>query len=126
MSALRIDKYLWAVRLFKTRSIATDACKRGKVTLNGEKVKASKEVKLGDKIEIYKAPILYSYEVKALLKNRVGAKLVADYLIDTTTSEELNKLEEIKMSTVHFYRPNGKGRPTKKDRRTLDDFNEQF
>jgi len=126
MANLRIDKYLWAVRLYKTRSIATEACKKAKVLLNDAKVKASKEISIGDKISISKPPIIYTYEVKALLKNRVGAKMVSEYLTNTTPEAELNKLEEIKMSTVHFYQPKGKGRPTKKDRRLLDNLNEDI
>ena len=96
MANLRIDKYLWAVRLYKTRSIATEACKKAKVLLNDVKVKASKEISIGDKISISKPPIIYTYEVKALLKNRVGAKMVSEYLTNTTPEAELNKLEEIK------------------------------
>jgi len=121
MSDLRIDKYLWAVRLFKTRSIATDACKRGKVLLNGEKVKPSKVIAVDDTINISRPPIEYIYKVKAILKNRVGAKLVVDYLTDITPQENLDKLEEIKMSKVDYYHPKGTGRPTKRDRRLLDE-----
>ena len=124
MADLRIDKYLWAVRLYKTRSIATEACKKGKVLLNNEKAKASKEIKINDEISIFRAPITYTYRVKNLLKNRVGAKLVPEYLTSTTEQSELDKIEQIKMSTVQFYAPKGQGRPTKKDRRLLDELNE--
>lgn len=120
MNDLRIDKFLWAVRLFKTRSIATDACKKGKVLLNGDKTKPSKVIEIDDTISISRPPIDYIYKVKALLKNRVGAKLVQDYLLDITPKESLEKLEEIKMSKVDYYRPKGTGRPTKRDRRLLD------
>ncbi len=121
MIDLRIDKYLWSVRLFKTRSIATEACKKGRVLLNGEKIKASKMISVNDEIVIFNPPIRNTYKVKTLLKNRVGAKLVADYLIDITSKSELDKLEEIRMSKVDYYRPKGTGRPTKRDRRLLDE-----
>jgi ribosome-associated heat shock protein Hsp15 len=121
MDDIRIDKFLWAVRLFKTRSIATEACKKGKVLLNGEKVKASRSVLLNDIITVNRAPIDYTYKVIALLKNRVGAKLVNDYITDTTPQAELDKLEEINLSKVEYYRPKGTGRPTKRDRRLLDE-----
>ncbi len=121
MEAQRIDKYLWAVRLFKTRSMATDACKKGRVSINGEKVKASRTINIGDVFSVNKPPIEYTYKVKEMLKNRVGAKLVNDYIEDITPQEELDKLEEIKMSKVQYYRPKGTGRPTKRDRRLLDE-----
>ncbi len=121
MDNIRIDKFLWAVRLFKTRTIATEACKKGKVLINGEKVKASRAIMLNDVITINRAPIDYTYKVIAMLKNRVGAKLVADYITDITPQSELDKLEEIKMSKVEYYRPKGTGRPTKRDRRLLDE-----
>jgi ribosome-associated heat shock protein Hsp15 len=121
MDDIRIDKFLWAVRLFKTRSIATEACKKGKVLLNGEKVKASRSIMLNDVITINRAPVDYTYKVVGMLKNRVGAKLVAEYITDITPQSELDKLEEIKMSKVDYYRPKGTGRPTKRDRRLLDE-----
>ena len=121
MNDVRIDKFLWAVRLFKTRSIATEACKKGKVILNGEKTKASKTISIDDIIAIQKSPIEYTYQIKELLRNRVKASLVNLYLNDITPKSELDKLEEIKMSKVEYYRPKGTGRPTKKDRRLLND-----
>lgn len=121
MNDLRIDKYLWAVRLYKTRSIATDAVKKGKVLLNDEKIKASKIIEIDDEISVSRPPIQNRYKVIALIKNRVGAKLVTDYLKDITPQSELDKLEEIKMSKVEYYRPKGTGRPTKRDRRLLDE-----
>jgi len=121
MNDLRIDKFLWAVRLYKTRSIATDAVKKGKVLLNGEKIKASKVIAIDDEISISRPPIQNIFKVKAFLKNRVGAKLVSDYIKDITPQSELDKLEEIKMSKVEYYRPKGTGRPTKRDRRLLDE-----
>ncbi len=121
MSDLRIDKFLWAVRIFKTRSIATDACKKGRVLLNNEKIKPSKIVNINDEISIFRPPIHNSYRIEALLKNRVGAKLVENYIKDITPQSELDKVEEIKMSKVDYYRPKGTGRPTKRDRRLLDE-----
>ncbi len=121
MEAQRIDKFLWAVRLFKTRSMASDACKKGRIKINGERVKASRTVNIGDVFTVNSAPIEYTYKVKEMLKNRVGAKLVADYIENLTPQEELDKLEEIKMSRVEYYRPKGTGRPTKRDRRLLDE-----
>jgi len=120
-SDIRIDKWLWAVRIFKTRSQAADACKKGKVLLNGDVIKPSRTVAVGDIIEIKKAPVLFRYEIKALLKNRVGAKLVENYLIDITPEQEVIKLDMMRMN-VGGYRDRGAGRPTKKERRLLDDW----
>lgn len=118
---LRIDKYLWFVRIYKTRSIATDACNKKQVLVNDIAVKPSSTVKPGDKIEIKNPPIIRSFEVKDLLKGRVGAKLVADYLIETTPEEEFDKLRLARETTL--IRDKGAGRPTKKDRRDLDKIN---
>ena len=116
---MRIDKWLWCVRLFKTRSQATDACKGGKIRLNGVLPKPSKEVKPGDKITFTKGIIQYQVQVKELLKSRVGAKLVEDYLIDLTPKEEYEKAQKQRMMN-QAVRDRGTGRPTKKDRRDLD------
>lgn len=116
---MRIDKWLWCVRLFKTRSQATDACKGGKIRLNGVLPKPSKEVKPGDKITFSKGIILYQVQVKELLKSRVGAKLVEDYLTDLTPKEEYEKAQKQRMMN-QAVRDRGSGRPTKKDRRDLD------
>ncbi|MDY0253634.1 MAG: RNA-binding S4 domain-containing protein [Tenuifilaceae bacterium] len=118
-SAARVDKWLWTVRIFKTRSIATDECKKGRVKVNDAEAKPSKEVKAGDVITVRKPPVVYSYVVKDIPKNRVGAKLVHDYLENTTPEDELAKLEP---GFIAFQgnRPRGTGRPTKKERRTLD------
>ncbi len=121
MNDLRIDKFLWAVRIFKTRSIAADACKKGRVLLNNEKIKPSKVVNIDDEINIFKPPIHNIYKIKSLLKNRVGAKLVETYIKDITPQSELDKLEEIRMSKVDYNRPKGTGRPTKRDRRLLNE-----
>ena len=116
---MRIDKFLWSVRIFKTRNVASEACKSGRVTMSGQFVKSSRAVKEGDVIEVKKNPIWRKYKVKKLLKNRVGAKLVEDYVLDLTPPEELEKLEIIRKTGV-LSRPRGLGRPTKKERRDID------
>ena len=118
---MRIDKYLWCIRLFKTRSLATEACKTKKVLLKEETVKPAKEISVGDLIEVRRQGIWMAYRVEALPKSRLGAKLVPDYVSDVTPEEELQKLENIKNSRVHG-RDKGLGRPTKKERRDLDEF----
>ena len=118
---MRIDKYLWCVRYFKTRSIATNACKKGHVRVNGDIVKPSRDVYPTDKIEVRKNQINYIIEVLDLPPSRVGAKLVNIYLTDITPKENLEKLDLLKYSQ-DYYRKKGTGRPTKKDRRELDDW----
>lgn len=118
-SAARIDKWLWTVRIFKTRSIATDECKKGRVRVNDAEIKPSKEVKAGDTITVRKPPVVYSYVVKDIPKSRIGAKLVPDYLENTTSADELAKLEPGFLA-FQGNRARGTGRPTKKERRTLD------
>lgn len=120
---MRVDKFLWHVRYFKTRSIATNACKKGHIKINGESVKASREVFPTDKIEIRKNQINYKIEILDIPKSRVGAKLVNIYCNDITPKENLEKLELLKYSQ-DYYRKKGTGRPTKKDRRELDDLKE--
>ena len=117
----RLDKWLWAARIFKTRSIAADACKNGRVTIGGVKQKASKMIKEGDIIEVRKPPITYSFKVLKAIQNRVGAKLVPEVLADVTAKEQLELLE---MNRIGGFigRARGTGRPTKKERRELDDF----
>lgn len=118
---VRIDKWLWAVRLFKTRSQATEACRKGRIMVDKVQVKPSRMIKLGDIVQIKKAPITYSFKVLGLIEKRVGAKLVAEHLLDVTPKEELDILETQKhMFTLQ--RDRGTGRPTKKERRDLDDF----
>ena len=117
----RIDKYVWSVRLSKTRSIATDLVSKGKVKLNGESVKPSKDVKIGDIITVQKNTATFSYKVVQLLSNRVGAKLVADYLLDITDPIEVEKYKQYQ-ATQSVYRELGTGKPTKKDRRDISDF----
>jgi ribosome-associated heat shock protein Hsp15 len=118
---VRIDKWLWAVRLFKTRSLATDACKSGKVKLEGRTIKPSHEVKTGEVYTFSSNQLTRTVRVKALLQNRVSAKLAPEYLEDLTPAEEYQKLETMKMMRQGI-RPAGFGRPTKKDRREMDNF----
>ncbi|MGB0981412.1 MAG: RNA-binding S4 domain-containing protein [Winogradskyella sp.] len=121
---MRIDKYLWCVRYYKTRSIATQACKKGQIKINGLAVKPSKEVFPTDKIELRKDQIVYKLTVNDLPPNRVGAKLVDLYRTDTTPKEAFEAKELLKYSK-DYYRKKGSGRPTKKDRRNIDDFYEE-
>lgn len=116
---LRLDKYLWCIRVFKTRSEATEACKGNKVQVNGVPSKPSKEVKVGDMLVIRKGPVELTYRVKAALHARVGAALVPEYAENLTPEAELDKLHAPK-EVFFVKRDKGTGRPTKKDRRTLD------
>ena len=117
----RIDKWLWAVRLYKTRSMATDACKKGQITMNGLPMKPSKNIKEGDIINGRKPPVTYTFKVLQAIENRVGAKLVPEMLENLTPKEQYEILEMNKISGF-INRARGTGRPTKKDRRELDDF----
>ena len=114
----RIDKFLWSVRIFKTRALATEACKKGKILIDSIPVKASRLAKQGDILEIKKPPVVYSYIVRDFPKSRTSAKLVNEFLQDITSPEELKKLEINESFFVK--RDRGTGRPTKKDRRTID------
>ncbi len=118
---VRIDKWLWAVRIFKTRTIASDAIKMGRVTIGGQKVKPSRNVKVGEVIDVKKPPITYSFKVLALVENRMGAKLVPGFMENVTRKEQLDLLEMNRISGFRD-RAKGLGRPTKKDRRDIDDF----
>ena len=118
---VRIDKWLWAVRIFKTRTIASDASKVGRVTIGGQKVKPSRNVKVGEVIDVKKPPITYSFKVLALAENRMGAKLVPGFMENVTRKEQLDLLEMNRISGFRD-RAKGLGRPTKKDRRDIDDF----
>lgn len=118
---MRIDKYLWCVRYYKTRSIATQACKKGQVRLNGAVAKPSREVYPTDEIELRKDQISYKLTVNDLPPNRVAAKLVDIYRTDTTPKEAFAAKELLKYSK-DYYRKKGTGRPTKKDRRDIDNF----
>lgn len=117
----RLDKWLWAARIFKTRTIAADACKNGRITIGGVKQKASKMIKEGDVIEVRKPPITYAFKVLKAIQNRVGAKLVPEVLENLTSKEQLELLEMNRISGF-VGRARGTGRPTKKERRDLDDF----
>lgn len=118
---MRLDKLLWCVRYYKTRSIATEACKKNRIKVNGEVAKASREVVPSDVIEVRKYQTDYRFEILQIPKSRIGAKLVSLHIVDKTPKEELEKLELRKLSQ-DYYRERGEGRPTKKDRRDLDEF----
>ena len=118
---MRIDKYLWTVRYYKTRSLATEACKKGHVKLNNSNVKPAKDVYIGEKLLVRKNQINYELEILDIPKNRVGAKLVDLYRKDTTPKEQFESLDLLKYSQ-DYYRKKGVGRPTKKDRRDIDDY----
>ena len=118
---MRIDKYLWCIRVYKTRSIATNAVKQGKVKIKNAAVKPSREVYPLDEIQVRKNQIDYVFEILDLPKSRLGAKLVDLYRIDKTPKEAFEKLELLKHSQ-DYYRKKGTGRPTKKDRREIDDW----
>ena len=117
----RIDKWLWAARIYKTRTLAADACKNGRITINGAQTKPSRTVKAGDQVGVKKPPITYTFLVKQSIEKRVGAKLLPDILENITTPEQYELLE---MSRISGFvdRARGTGRPTKKDRRAIDDF----
>lgn len=117
----RLDKWLWAARIFKTRSIAADACKNGRVHINGAQAKPSRTVKEGDEVSVRKPPVTYTFRVKQPIESRVGARLVPDVLENITPPEQYEVLE---MSRISGFvdRARGTGRPTKKDRRALDNF----
>ena len=120
---VRIDKWMWAVRLFKTRSLAAEACKKGKIIIQGIQVKASRNVKVGDIVGIKRSPILFSFKVLALAENRMNAKLVSGFMDNVTTPDQLELIELGKLAG-QTGRDRGTGRPTKKERRDLDDFTE--
>lgn len=119
MAACRIDKWLWSVRVFKTRSQATTACRSGKVYIDGQEVKPSREVKPGDEIRVDLKLLIKTVKVKDLQESRVGAKLVPQYMEDLTPEEEYNKQKKIR-ETNYEYRDRGAGRPTKKERRMIE------
>ncbi|QIE60657.1 RNA-binding S4 domain-containing protein [Rasiella rasia] len=121
---MRVDKYLWCIRYVKTRNIGTQACKKGAVKVNNATVKASREVFPGDKISFRKNQINYQIEVLDIPPNRVGAKLVGLYRVDNTPKEAFEQTELLKYAKT-YYRKKGVGRPTKKDRRDIDDYKER-
>ena len=117
----RIDKWLWAARIFKTRTLAAAACKKGQVMLRGAQLKASRTVKAGDVVDVRKPPVTYSFRVLQPIEKRVGAKLLSEILENVTAAEQYELLEMSKISGF-VNRAKGTGRPTKKDRRSLDEF----
>ena len=119
----RIDKWLWAARIFKTRTLAAAACKKGQVSLGGNQLKPSRMVRVGDIIDVKKPPITYSFRILQAIEHRVGAKLIPEILENITSPEQYELLE---MSKIRGFvdRARGTGRPTKKERRALDDFKE--
>ena len=117
----RLDKWLWAARIYKTRTLAADACKNGRVMINGAQAKPSRMVKVGDEVSVKKSPITYTFRVKQTIEKRVGAKLIRDVLENVTSAEQYELLEMSRISGF-VNRARGTGRPTKKDRRALDEF----
>lgn len=117
----RVDKWLWAARIFKTRSIAAAACKKGQVSLGGRQLKPSHMVHVGDTLDVKKPPITYSFKILQAIEHRVGAKLIPEVLENVTRAEQYELLEMSKISGF-VDRARGTGRPTKKERRALDDF----
>jgi len=116
---LRIDKFLWAVRIFKTRTLAADECAKGRVTIEGMPLKPSRHVKVGETILVRKPPVVHSYRVLRLLHTRLSAEKVKEYIEDLTSDEELSKLEIARLQKTAT-RDRGTGRPTKRDRRDID------
>ena len=123
-SEVRIDKWLWAVRVFKTRTVASDACKKGRVMLGDAIAKPSRTVKVGDVVKVRKPPVTYSFKVLALTENRLGAKLVPEYMENVPPRSELDLLDVVRISGF-IDRRKGLGRPTKREGRELSRFTEQ-
>ncbi len=125
MEEVRVDKWLWAVRIFKTRSVASDACKKGRVMIDGVSLKPSRNIRVGDVIQVKKAPVTFSFKVIDLAEKRMGAKLVPEYMENVTPPEQYEILELNKISGF-VDRQRGTGRPTKKERRDLEQFTDTF
>ncbi|WP_320053908.1 RNA-binding S4 domain-containing protein [uncultured Acetobacteroides sp.] len=125
VTSVRIDKWLWSIRAFKTRTDAADACKLGRVTINGGQAKASRDVKVNDIIGVKKMPVVYTFKVLALVANRQPAKSVYLYAENLTPEEELEKLT-MNRTVIFVQRDRGTGRPTKRDRREIDDLMENY
>ncbi|MDO4755576.1 MAG: RNA-binding S4 domain-containing protein [Parabacteroides sp.] len=123
MNEVRIDKWMWATRIFKTRTIAADACKKGRIMINGVTVKPSRMIKVGEVIQVRKPPITFSFKVLDLSEHRMGAKLVPNFLENVTTPDQYEILEMNRISGF-VDRARGMGRPTKKERRDLEQFTE--
>lgn len=125
MDEVRIDKWLWAVRIFKTRTIAAEAIKKGRVIVGGVAVKPSRMIRMGDVVQVRKPPVTFSFKVLALSDKRMGAKLVPQFMENITPLDQYELLELNKISGF-VDRQRGTGRPTKKDRRDLEQFTDQF
>ncbi len=123
MNDARIDKWMWAVRIFKTRTIAAEACKKGRISINGALAKASRTVKPGDVIDVRKPPVTYSFKVLQPIEKRVGAKLVPEMMENVTAPDQYELLELTRINGF-INRAKGTGRPTKKERRDLDEFSQ--
>ena len=121
MPEARIDKWMWAARIFKTRTVAAEACKKGRISINGAQAKPARMVKAGDIIQVRKPPVTYSFKVLQAIEKRVGAKLVPEIMENITTPDQYELLEMSKISGF-INRAKGTGRPTKKDRRDLEEF----
>ncbi len=119
MDEVRIDKWLWDVRIYKTRSQAADACHKGHIIINDTAVKASRLIRVGEVVEVKKNPVLYRYKILGIPPSRVSAKLVASYLEDQTPEQEIIKIDLMR-ADINGHRDRGTGRPTKRDRRMLD------
>ena len=119
--SVRIDKWLWAVRVFKTRTIASEACKKGRVLIDNNSVKPSRMIRVGEVVQVKKPPVTYSFKVLDIVQKRMGAKLVSGFMENVTPPEEYEVLEMNKLSGF-IDRQRGSGRPTKKERRDLEDF----
>ncbi len=120
---VRVDKWLWAVRLFKTRTLAVEACKKGKIYIDNQCIKPSRHIKKGDVIQVKRNPVVFSFKVLQLSENRMNAKLVPDFMENVTTADQLELFELGKLN-AKLGRERGTGRPTKKERRELDNFTE--
>lgn len=125
METVRIDKWLWAVRVFKTRTIAAEACKKGRVLIENNSVKPARMIRIGDIVQVKKPPVTYSFKVIDISQKRMGAKLVPNFMENVTPPEEYEILEMNKLSGF-VDRQRGTGRPTKKDRRNLEQFTENL
>jgi ribosome-associated heat shock protein Hsp15 len=124
VDSVRIDKWLFAVRIYKTRALATDACRRGRILINGLQAKPSKEIRVDDMVTVRKLPVIYIYEVKGVIEKRVSAKLASECFKNHTSLEELNKLKI--RESIFIRRDRGAGRPTKKERREIDKLNDNI
>ena len=119
MDTVRLDKFLWSVRIYKTRSIAVEECEKHRVLVNGAEAKPARNVRVGDRLTVKKLPVVYTYEIVQLVDKRQPASLVKNYIADTTPQDELDKAETARMAAF-VQRDRGAGRPTKKERRDIE------